>query len=59
MFNQQQERMKGIINQGALTTYIPRQIGLSLEKAIQETSMLGIAGGEAYRVLKKIAKRKL
>ena len=51
--------MKGIINQGALTTYIPRQIGLSLEKAIQETSMLGIAGGEAYRVLKKIAKRKL
>lgn len=59
MFNQQQERMKGIINQGVLTTYIPRQIGLSLEKAIQETSMLGIAGGEAYHVLKKFAKRKL
>ena len=58
MYNRHREQIHNIINQGALTTYIPKQIGLSLEKAIQETTMLGISGTEGYRILKKFSKRK-
>lgn len=58
VYNRHREQIHNVLNQGALTTYIPKQIGLSLEKAIQETTMLGIAGTEGYRVLKKFSKRK-
>lgn len=58
MYRQQQSYLGGILDQEALTKYIPNQIRISLEKAIKETSMLGIVGSEGYQALKKISKRK-
>lgn len=59
VYNCHREQIHSVLNQNGLTTYIPKQISISLEKAIQETTMLGIAGTEGYHVLKKFSKRKL
>ena len=58
MYRQQQSYLMDVLNRNALTKYIPDQIRISLEKAIKETSMLGIVGSEGYQVLKKISKKK-
>lgn len=58
MYRQQQSYLIDILNRNALTKHIPDQIRISLEKAIKETSMLGIVGSEGYQVLKKISKKK-
>ena len=58
-YNRHRGQIYDVLNQGALTYYVPKQIGLSLEKSIQGATNLGIAGRDGYRVLKKISKRKL
>mgnify|MGYP000836431542 FL=1 len=58
-YNRHRGQIYDVLNQGALTYYVPKQIGLSLEKSIQGAMNLGIAGRDGYRVLKKISKRKL
>lgn len=54
----QDERLKIIINNGALTQYIPDQIRISLDKILKEYSMLEITGTDGYKLLKKISKKK-
>ncbi len=58
VYRQQQGKLNSVLNQNALTKYMPEQIRISLEKAIKETSMLGIVGSEGYQVLKKISRKK-
>lgn len=55
---QQQGRLKYIINQKALTMYIPVQIRISLEKILKAYSMLEITGTDGYQFLKKMSKKK-
>lgn len=58
LYNQQRIWTKSIINQGALTSYIPVQIRISLEKMLKKYSMLEISGTEGYQMLKKTSKQK-
>lgn len=58
MYRQQDERLKGIINNGALSPYIPVQIKISLDKILREYSMLEITGTDGYQLLKKMSKKK-
>ena len=58
-YNLHRGQIHDVLNQGALTYYVPKQIGLSLEKSIQGAMNLGIAGRDGYRALKKFSKRKL
>lgn len=58
MYRQQDERLKGIINNGALSPYIPVQIKISLDKILREYSMLEITGTDGYQLLKKMSKNK-
>ena len=54
----QDGRIREIINKGVLTSYIPVQIKISLEKILKEDSMLGIVGTEGYQMLKNFSKKK-
>jgi len=58
LYNQQRNWTKSIINQGALTSYTPVQIRISLEKMLKKYSMLEISGTEGYQMLKKTSKQK-
>lgn len=58
LYNQQRNWTKSIINQGALTSYTPVQIRISLEKMLKKYSMLEIGGTEGYQMLKKTSKQK-
>jgi len=58
LYNQQRNWTKSIINQGALTSYTPVQIRISLEKMLTKYSMLEISGTDGYRMLKKTSKQK-
>lgn len=58
LYNQQRNWTKSIINQGALTSYTPVQIRISLEKMLKKYSMLEISGTEGYQMLKKASKQK-
>lgn len=58
MYWQQEGKLKEIINKGALTSYTPIQIKISLEKILKEYSMLEIVGTEGYQMLKKFSKKK-
>lgn len=58
MYWQQDGRIREIINRGVLTSYIPIQIKISLEKILKEYSMLEIVGTEGYQMLKKFSKKK-
>lgn len=58
LYNQQRNWTKSIINQGALTSYTPVQIRISLEKMLKKYSMLEINGTSGYQMLKKTAERK-
>lgn len=58
LYQQQKGRLESVINQKALTTYIPVQIRISLEKMQRKCSMLEVTGTDGYQMLKKISKRK-
>lgn len=58
VYQQQKGRLESVISQKALTTYIPAQIRISLEKMQKKCSMLGVTGTDGYQMLKKISKRK-
>ncbi len=57
-FQQQKDKLTYIINQKALTAYIPLQIRVSLEKMLKKYSMLEVKGTEGYKTLRKYSKRK-
>ena len=57
IYNQQRQRLEIIINQNALTNYIPTQIRISMEKKLKEYSMLNIPGSLGYQMLYSISKR--
>ncbi|MCH5193046.1 MAG: hypothetical protein J1F11_03725 [Oscillospiraceae bacterium] len=57
-YNKDKDTLKSIINQKALTSYIPLQITISLQKIIQECSLLEIIGCNGYNKLKKISEKK-
>ncbi|MDD6143011.1 MAG: hypothetical protein PUD16_05910 [bacterium] len=56
-FNTYKGNLHSIINQQALTSYIPQQIRISLDNALQKYHSIPIIGCEGYRKLKKIASR--
>ena len=58
LYNQQKNWTKSIINQGALTPYIPVQIRISLEKMLKKYSMLEITGTSGYQMLKKTSQKR-
>lgn len=53
-----QNNLKSIINQNALTEYSPLQISISIEKILKEYSMLEIAGSNEYQLLYKVSKKR-
>lgn len=58
MYRQKDERLKCIINNRALSAYIPVQIKISLDKILREYSMLEITGTDGYQLLKRMSKKK-
>lgn len=58
IYRTQQNKLKNIINQNALTPYIPVQIRLTFEKMLKKYSILEITGTDGYKMLKKISKRR-
>lgn len=52
-YNRQKSNLEYIINQNALTAYIPSQIKISLDNILKKYSMLEIVGCEGYHLLKK------
>ena len=57
-YNKNRNNIINVINQNALTSYIPLQIRSSIEKAINQYVLLEVTGCDGYRMLKKVAKRK-
>lgn len=57
-YNQQRQKLEMIINQNALTNYIPVQIRISMEKKLREYSMLNISGNLGYLMLHKLFERR-
>lgn len=57
-YNQQKQRLEMIINQNALTTYLPVQIRISMEKKLREYSMLNISGNFGYQMLHKLSEKR-
>lgn len=58
IYRKQQGELRTVLNQNALTKYIPIQIATSLEKMLKKYSMLGTALNNGYHVLQKISKKK-
>ena len=58
-YNQKKQQLELIINQKALTSYAPVQVRISIEKKLQEYSMLNVSGSLGYQILCKFAKRRL
>lgn len=58
LYNKHKIWITSIINQGALTSYVPVQIRTSLEKMLKQYSMLEIHGTDGYKMLKKTSERK-
>jgi len=58
-YNQQRQRLEAIINQNALTNYIPVQIRISMEKKLREYSMLNVSGNLGYQMLHKLSEKRL
>lgn len=57
-YNKSKDNLHKIINQGALTQYIPVQIRVTLENALKKCNTIQIIGCNGYNKLKKIAERK-
>lgn len=58
-YNANRSKLISIINQNALTEYIPAQIRISIENAISQYALLNISGCEGYKKLLKISQRKI
>ena len=58
VYNQNKANLHSVINQNALTHYIPVQIRITLENALKKYRSIPVIGCEGYRKLKKIANRK-
>lgn len=58
-YNANRSKLISIINQNALTEYIPVQIRISIENAISQYALLNISGCEGYKKLLKISQRKI
>lgn len=58
LYQAHKDRIESVINQNALTHYIPEQIHTSMEKILKKYSMLEITGKEGYRMLKKTSEKK-
>lgn len=58
VYKQSQANLHSVINQNALTHYIPTQIRITLENALKKYNALQVIGCEGYRKLKRIANRK-
>lgn len=58
IYNQNKVNLHSIVNQNALTLYIPVQIRITLENALKKYNNIQIIGCEGYRKLKKIANRR-
>ena len=56
-YSANRNKLIDIINQNALTEYIPAQIRISIENAISQYTLLNITGCEGYKKLLKISKR--
>jgi len=59
IYNQSKANLHSVINQNALSHYIPLQIRITLENALKKYYAIHIIGCEGYRKLKKIANRKI
>lgn len=57
-YRNQRNNLEYIINKDALTSYIPIQIRISLEKMLTKYSMLEISGTDGYRMLKNLSKKR-
>ena len=57
-YNKFKNNIHTIINQNALTSYIPVQIRITLKNALKKNSSIHIIGCEGYIKIKKFAKRK-
>lgn len=57
-YNQRKQMLESIIDQGALTDYVPLQIRISMEKKLREYSMLNVPGSLGYQMLCKLSKRR-
>lgn len=57
-YRKKQSELTAVINQKGLTSYTPLQIRISLEKALNQYSLLEITGSEGYQMLKRISKRR-
>ena len=57
-YNQSKANLHSVINQNALTHYIPVQIRITLENALKKYNAIQVIGCEGYRKLKKIGNRK-
>lgn len=58
VYDQSKANLHSVINQNALTPYIPVQIRITLENALKKYNAIQVIGCEGYRKLKKIANRK-
>lgn len=57
-YGKRKENLHSVINQNALTHYIPIQIRITLDNALKKSNSIQIIGCEGYRKLKKIGRRK-
>jgi len=59
IYGKRKENLHSVINQNALTHYIPIQIRITLDNALKKSNSIQIIGCEGYRKLKKIGRQKL
>lgn len=57
-YNANRSKLINVINQNALTEYIPVQIRISIENAISQYALLNISGCEGYKKLLKLYQQK-
>lgn len=58
IYGKRKADLHSVINQNALTHYIPIQIRITLDNALKKSNSIQIIGCEGYRKLKKIGRRK-
>lgn len=57
-YNHKKQMLELIINQRALTDYVPVQIRISMEKKLREYSMLNVPGSLGYQMLCELSKKR-
>lgn len=58
IYGKHKDSIHKIVNQGALTQYIPVQIRITLENALKKYNSIQIVGCEGYQKIKKLAQRR-